>query len=102
MNVKPQKLKLKWIAKHGLFKGHNFNKVLKIADLAAKEYAIKIMLEKIDSDLKGMMMQFISYKSSGSFIVAIMDEVEIQIEDIQSKVVSLESNAFAGHFIDKI
>lgn len=76
--------------------------ITKVCDVAGKEYAIEAALDKMDAEWQDMMLDILSYKDSGTFIMKASEDVVRQLDDHIVLTQSMSFSPYKRPFAERI
>ena len=68
--------------------------ITKVCDVAGKEYSIETALDKMDSEWQSVQLEFIAYKTTGTYIMKPSEEITRMLDD---HIVMTQSMAFSPY-----
>lgn len=76
--------------------------ICKVCDVAGKEYSIESALDKMDTEWGDIMLDILSYKDTGTYIMKIGEEVTRLLDDHIVMTQSMSFSPFKKPFADRI
>ena len=76
--------------------------IVRVADLAAKEHAIKLMMERAYDDFYSMRLEFLALKESDAFVLSGLEAALEAFEDMHARMCTLETNPYAEYYAPTI
>ena len=94
------KINFRWLAKKDLHKGKKFDIIKGISDTAAKEYAIRLTVEQVESELENTNLVVVKYKDC--YILKNLNKDIANFVECDIKILSLSQNPYAKIYKDRI
>jgi dynein heavy chain len=76
--------------------------VEEVSEYASKEYSLERTLDKMQGDWNGVMLEYMAWRNTGTYILRGLDEVQMLLDDQIVKTQSMRASPYIGPFEDRV